>query len=78
MNNFNLLLDRHWCELLAVIGNNQSGQFPYIILLGQTFNDGNHSLRFADYGKVVILTGSVRNISYKKITALSRSSKFIL
>jgi len=66
MKYFSLLLKKLWGELLAVIGNNQSGQFPYIILLGQTFNDGNHSLRFADYGKVVILTGSVRNISYKK------------
>ena len=34
--------------LLAVIVNNQPGQFPYIILLGHSFNDRIHQLRIAD------------------------------
>ena len=52
-------------ELLAVIGNNQPDQFPYIILLGHSFNDGSRRFRIADYGTVLVLTGIVRNISYK-------------
>jgi len=35
-------------ELLAVIGNNQPDQFPYIILLGHSFNDGIYRLRIED------------------------------
>ena len=35
-------------ELLAVIVNNQPGQFPYIILLSPSLNDGSHRLRIAD------------------------------
>ena len=48
-----------------MIGNNQPFQFPCIILLGHSFNDGIHRLRIEDKGKAVVLSSSVRNISYK-------------